>query len=66
VTSSANDRYAGDAVRTAALDVADPIAAEAAVGTAIDNFGGLDVVVNNAVLFGGGPHRSARYRTARI
>lgn len=41
------DRF-GDAVRTAALDVADPIAAEAAVGTAIDNFGGLDVVVNNA------------------
>lgn len=41
------DRY-GDAVRTASLDVTDPAAAEAAVGVAVESFGGLDVVVNNA------------------
>ncbi|GFE81809.1 short-chain dehydrogenase/reductase [Steroidobacter agaridevorans] len=41
------ERY-GDAVRTAALDVSDPAAAEAAVQLAVDSFGRLDVVVNNA------------------
>jgi NAD(P)-dependent dehydrogenase (short-subunit alcohol dehydrogenase family) len=40
-------RY-GDAVRTLALDVTDPIAARAAVAAAVDSFGGLDVLVNNA------------------
>jgi NAD(P)-dependent dehydrogenase (short-subunit alcohol dehydrogenase family) len=35
-----------DAVRAMALDVTDPIAAQAAVQTAIDAFGGLDVLVN--------------------
>lgn len=40
-------RY-GDAVRTAALDVTDPAAAQAAVRVAMDGFGGLDVLVNNA------------------
>lgn len=40
-------RY-GDAVRTLALDVTDPIAAQAAVAAAVDSFGGLDVLVNNA------------------
>lgn len=40
-------RY-GDAVRAVALDVTDPAAAQAAVQTAVDAFGGLDVVVNNA------------------
>lgn len=38
----------GNAVRTASLDVSDPVAADAAVQLAIDSFGGLDVVVNNA------------------
>jgi NAD(P)-dependent dehydrogenase (short-subunit alcohol dehydrogenase family) len=41
------DRY-GDAVRLAALDVTDPAAADRAVALAADDFGGLDVVVNNA------------------
>lgn len=38
----------GDQIRTTALDVTDPAAARAAVQTAIDEFGGLDVVANNA------------------
>ncbi len=41
------DRY-GDRIRAVALDVTDPAAARAAVRTAVDTFGGLDVVVNNA------------------
>ncbi len=41
------ERY-GDAVRTATLDVTDPEAAERAVQLAVDAFGRLDVVVNNA------------------
>ncbi|WP_329459659.1 oxidoreductase [Streptomyces sp. NBC_01497] len=40
-------RY-GDRVRTAPLDVTDPAAAALAVQVAVDAFGGLDVVVNNA------------------
>jgi NAD(P)-dependent dehydrogenase (short-subunit alcohol dehydrogenase family) len=38
----------GDRVRTAVLDVADEDAANAAVQVAVDAFGQLDVVVNNA------------------
>jgi NAD(P)-dependent dehydrogenase (short-subunit alcohol dehydrogenase family) len=38
----------GDKVRAVALDVTDPGAARAAVRTAVDEFGRLDVVVNNA------------------
>ena len=38
----------GDAVRTVALDVTDPAAAAQAVQVAVDAFGGLDVLVNNA------------------
>ncbi|HEY9253137.1 MAG TPA: oxidoreductase [Stenotrophomonas sp.] len=38
----------GDAVRAVALDVTDPAAAERAVQTAHEAFGGLDVLVNNA------------------
>src|SRR6202023_3207500 len=38
----------GDQVRTASLDVADEAAAGAAVEAAVDAFGRLDVVVNNA------------------
>ncbi len=41
------DRH-GDQVRAVALDVNDPAAARAAVRTAVDTFGGLDVLVNNA------------------
>ncbi|MDH6122249.1 oxidoreductase [Kitasatospora sp. GAS204B] len=41
------DRH-GDRVRTIALDVTDPAAARAAVQAAVDAFGRLDVVVNNA------------------
>ncbi|WP_435205534.1 oxidoreductase [Micromonospora sp. bgisy143] len=41
------DRY-GDQVRAIALDVTDPAAARAAVGAAVDAFGALDVLVNNA------------------
>ncbi|HEY6758894.1 MAG TPA: oxidoreductase [Baekduia sp.] len=41
------DRY-GARVRAVALDVTDPAAADAAVRAAVDAFGRLDVVVNNA------------------
>src|ERR1700704_3557063 len=41
------ERYR-DQVRTARLDVADEDAAYAAVQVAVDSFGRLDVVVNNA------------------
>lgn len=41
------ERY-GHSVRTVALDVTDPAAAQHAIGVAIDAFGGLDVLVNNA------------------
>ena len=41
------ERY-GDQIRTAPLDVADENAASAAVQVAVDEFGRLDVVVNNA------------------
>jgi NAD(P)-dependent dehydrogenase (short-subunit alcohol dehydrogenase family) len=41
-------RKYGDQVRTAPLDVADEDAAKAAVQVAVDAFGRLDVVVNNA------------------
>jgi NAD(P)-dependent dehydrogenase (short-subunit alcohol dehydrogenase family) len=45
--SDLEERY-GDAVRTVALDVTDPIAANEAMRVAGDNFGGIDVLVNNA------------------
>ncbi|MCS7484773.1 oxidoreductase [Umezawaea endophytica] len=38
----------GDHVRTTALDVTDPAAAASAVRTAVEAFGSLDVVANNA------------------
>ncbi|MFH8625993.1 SDR family NAD(P)-dependent oxidoreductase [Streptomyces vietnamensis] len=38
----------GDRVRAVALDVTDPVAAENSVRAAVDAFGPLDVVVNNA------------------
>lgn len=38
----------GDAVRTVALDVTEPVAAQAAVRVAVKDFGGIDVLVNNA------------------
>jgi NAD(P)-dependent dehydrogenase (short-subunit alcohol dehydrogenase family) len=41
-------RDCGDRVRAVALDVTDPAAARAAVQVAVDAFGSLDVVVNNA------------------
>jgi NAD(P)-dependent dehydrogenase (short-subunit alcohol dehydrogenase family) len=41
-------RKHGDRVRTFALDVTDAAAARAAVEVAVDEFGSLDVVVNNA------------------
>jgi NADP-dependent 3-hydroxy acid dehydrogenase YdfG len=41
------ERY-GDQVKLFALDVTDEAAAAAAVKTAIDAFGSLDVVINNA------------------
>ncbi|GIF64351.1 short-chain dehydrogenase/reductase [Asanoa ishikariensis] len=41
------DTY-GDQVSAVALDVSDPAAAEAAVGAAVDTFGRIDVVANNA------------------
>jgi NAD(P)-dependent dehydrogenase (short-subunit alcohol dehydrogenase family) len=47
-------RY-GDRVRTAALDVTDPDAAAEAVRTAVEAFGSLDVVANNAGYANSGP-----------
>jgi len=41
------DRH-GEAVRIVKLDVTDPVGAEAAVRVAVESFGGLDVLVNNA------------------
>src|ERR1700738_3350619 len=41
------ERY-GDQVRAVALDVTDERAAAAAIQTAVDSFGRLDVLVNNA------------------
>jgi NAD(P)-dependent dehydrogenase (short-subunit alcohol dehydrogenase family) len=41
-------RRHGDRVRSVALDVTDPAAAETAVRAAVEAFGRLDVVVNNA------------------
>src|SRR5438046_2740432 len=41
-------RHYGERVRTCALDVTDAAAARAAVKLAVDVFGSLDVVVNNA------------------
>lgn len=38
----------GNSIRTAALDVTDPVAAGSAVELAVESFGGLDVVVNSA------------------
>ncbi|KQZ69173.1 oxidoreductase [Rhodanobacter sp. Root561] len=38
----------GDAVRLVALDVTDPVAAARAVATALEDFGGLDVLANVA------------------
>jgi NAD(P)-dependent dehydrogenase (short-subunit alcohol dehydrogenase family) len=38
----------GDRLRTAALDVTDPATVEAAVATALEAFGRIDVLVNNA------------------
>ena len=46
----------GDKVRTVALDVTNATAAQAAVQTAVDTFGRLDVLVNNA---GGAPAADA-------
>jgi NAD(P)-dependent dehydrogenase (short-subunit alcohol dehydrogenase family) len=45
--SALSDRF-GERVRTMALDVTDGAAVEAAVRGAVDTFGRLDVVVNNA------------------
>jgi NAD(P)-dependent dehydrogenase (short-subunit alcohol dehydrogenase family) len=42
-----SERY-GDQVKLFALDVTDELAAASAVRTAIDAFGSLDVVINNA------------------
>ncbi|MFK3980827.1 oxidoreductase [Micromonospora sp. NPDC050397] len=45
----------GDQVRAMALDVTDPAAARAAVRMAVDTFGTLDVVANNAGQANSGP-----------
>ncbi|MGN2637596.1 glucose 1-dehydrogenase [Nocardia takedensis] len=45
----------GDAARYVHLDVSDPDQWTAAVATAVDTFGKLDVLVNNAGIVNGGP-----------
>lgn len=45
----------GDAARFVHLDVTDPEQWRAAVSTAVDTFGSLDVLVNNAGIVNGGP-----------
>ncbi|WP_336216750.1 oxidoreductase [Nonomuraea sp. LPB2021202275-12-8] len=45
----------GDSVRAVRLDVTDPAAARAAVSTAVEAFGSLDVLVNNAGYADSGP-----------
>ncbi len=46
-------RSSGGAALGVAVDVADPASAEAMAGAAVDAFGGLDYLVNNAAIFGG-------------
>lgn len=48
-------RAAGGRAEPVHLDITDPASCEAAVATASDAFGGLDILVNNA--FRGGSHR---------
>ncbi|GAA1914445.1 SDR family NAD(P)-dependent oxidoreductase [Streptomyces sodiiphilus] len=45
---AADIREKGGVADSAVCDVADRVAVEAAVGTAVERFGGLDVLVNNA------------------
>jgi NAD(P)-dependent dehydrogenase (short-subunit alcohol dehydrogenase family) len=46
--SALRARYGDDRLRVVTLDVTDAVAARAAVGVAIESFGRLDVLVNNA------------------
>ena len=43
----------GGGRRRCAVDVADPESAEAMAAAAVDAFGGIDYLVNNAAIFGG-------------
>src|SRR5271156_7229694 len=56
----------GERVRTVSLDVADESAAQAAVQVALDAFGRLDVVVNNAGFGDIAPKRHAEKRSANL
>ena len=49
-----------DDLLVAKLDVTDPQDAEAAVRAAVDRFGGIDVLVNNAASFYAASSRSSR------
>jgi NAD(P)-dependent dehydrogenase (short-subunit alcohol dehydrogenase family) len=53
----------GERVRTATLDVTNPEQARAAVSAAVDAFGRLDVVVNNAAYRYYGPSRTPMRRS---
>ncbi len=50
---AAGIRAAGGAAAAATVDVSDPASAEAMAALAVDTFGGIDHLVNNAAIFGG-------------
>ena len=50
---AAGIRNAGGQAIGVAVDVADPASAEAMAAAAVDAFGGIDYLVNNAAIFGG-------------
>ena len=50
---AAGIRSSGGTAESVAVDVADPGSARAMAEAAVDEFGGIDYLVNNAAIFGG-------------